>query len=100
MWLTSEYASGTVMAVASALAADRFHVVGAFASRGRGVRRLLGSNSTQRVSSEFSNDPWDPPPAYLFEISGVLWIGAEKAFLHEALDDKPKDTQAEKRDTG
>ncbi len=48
---------------------------------------------------ELSNDPWDPPPAYMFEIGSVLRIGAEKAFLHKAFDDKPQDSQAEKHDT-
>src|SRR6202011_5637242 len=74
---------GTVMAVASAVRGRPTQCGGAFASWG-GVRRFLGSNSARRVSSELSNDSWDPPPAHMFEISGVMWIGAEKAFLHKA----------------
>jgi len=35
----------------------------------------------------------------MFEIGSVLRIGAEKAFLHKAFDDKPQDSQAEKHDT-
>jgi hypothetical protein len=34
------------------------------------------------------------------EISGVLRVGAEKAFFDKAFDDEPEDSQAEKRDTG